>query len=357
MWTVWYETGPSARGLRGNDQVFAARIVADPAAPGGFHWQAEGNGTAGQVNPLDTSGSGFGPCAASVAAEDACSLNRNPAAGAEDPRVATGTLTPGSATVPWVVWSEDVGGRHAVFVSRLVGGNHFELFNGGNPVSHAGRDAASPDIAFFGNVPYISWIETVGSAKVGFVGHFEGAAFVSDTPAGIRLPSPRGSVSLIDFRVPVSSSCTADPFTSDGSACPGGAPDAPFITFTRTGSPQALFAEAVGPCSLLSGCTCSVRVSGDHAVVGATLGQSAPVGILVQRIVRERRVRGRVVRTLHTVGRVPFGLQRRGAVRVRWNLKVHGRRLPPGRYLVTLRGFGAGHAIVARATPVVVAIR
>ena len=357
MWTVWYETGPSAWSLRGNEQVFAARIVVDPAAPGGFHWQAEGNGTAGQTNVLDASGAGFGPCAASIAAEDACSLNKNPSADAQDPRVAAGTLTPGSPTVPWVVWSEDVGGHHAVFVSRLVGGNHFELFNGGNAVSHPGRDAASPDITFFGNVPYLSWIETVGTAKVGFVGHFEGTTFVSDTPSGIRLPSSRSPVSLIDFRVPISSSCAADPFTSDGAACPGGAPDSPFITFTRAGSPQALFAEAVGPCSLLSGCTCAIRVTRNHAVIGATLGQSAPVGILVQRIVRQRRVKGRIVRTLRTVGRVPFGRQKKGPVRVRWNLKVNGRRLAPGRYLVTLRGFGAGKVIVARARPVVVTIR
>ena len=54
-WTVWYETGSSTLGLRGNDQVFAAKIIADPGADGGFHWQAVGRGTAGQINPLDTS--------------------------------------------------------------------------------------------------------------------------------------------------------------------------------------------------------------------------------------------------------------------------------------------------------------
>ena len=55
-WVVWYETGPSAIGLRANEQVFAAKIVADPAADGGFHWQAVGNGTATQTNVLDSSG-------------------------------------------------------------------------------------------------------------------------------------------------------------------------------------------------------------------------------------------------------------------------------------------------------------
>ena len=43
----WYETDPSALGLRDNEQVFAAKIVADSAADGAFHWQAVGRGTAG----------------------------------------------------------------------------------------------------------------------------------------------------------------------------------------------------------------------------------------------------------------------------------------------------------------------
>jgi hypothetical protein len=359
-WVVWYETGPSAIGLRANEQVFAAKAVADPNADGGFHWQAVGNGTAQQTNILDTAPpSGFGACSASVPAEDACSLNKVPANDAEDPRVAAGTLTPGAPTVPWVVWAEaTAGGKHAIFISRLVGGTHFELFNGGNPLSNPANDAATPDITFFGNVPYVSWVETVGPAKLGFVGHFDGASFVLDTPGGIRLPSGTSAVSLIDFRVPISSACTADPFTGDGSACPGGAPNAPFVTFTRAGSPQALFAEAVGPCTVIVGCTGAVTVSGGQAVVAAQLGQQAPVGILVQRIVRQRRVKGQIVRTLRPVGRVPFGRRSKGRLRVRWNLRVKGRRLGPGRYLVTLRAFNKDRGrVVARAQPVVLRIR
>ena len=146
-WVVWYEVDTSALGLRSNDQVFAAKIVTDPSADGGFHWQAVGSGTAGQTNVLDTSHAppGFGPCAASTKAEDACSLNADATRDAEDPRVAAGTLTPGSATVPWAVWAEDIGGgNHAIFVSRLVGGDHFELFNGGAPVSDRDHDATHP---------------------------------------------------------------------------------------------------------------------------------------------------------------------------------------------------------------------
>ena len=92
-------------------------------------------------------------------------------------------LTPGTPTVPWVVWSEDLGnGTHGVFVARLVGGDHFELFNGGAPVSNVHRDAVRPDITFFGNVPYISWIEPHGNVNRGFVGHFENGVFRLDTP-------------------------------------------------------------------------------------------------------------------------------------------------------------------------------
>ena len=56
-WVVWYEEDPTGiSGLRSNEMVFAARMVADGTADGGFHWLAVGNGTAGQTNVLDTSG-------------------------------------------------------------------------------------------------------------------------------------------------------------------------------------------------------------------------------------------------------------------------------------------------------------
>src|SRR5213594_404982 len=124
VWTVWYEEGETKLdGLRSNEMVFAAKAVANPAADGGFQWVAVGNGTAGQSNVLDGSGAHhFGPCAESEVNEDACALNADTLADAENPRVAAGSLTPGQPTVPWVVWEEDIGGgRHATFVSRLVG--------------------------------------------------------------------------------------------------------------------------------------------------------------------------------------------------------------------------------------------
>jgi len=52
------------------------------------------------------------------------------------------------------------------------------------------------------------------------------------------------------------------------------------------------------------------------------------IGILVQR-----RVHGRLV----TVGRVPLGRRHAGRNRIRWDLRVNGRRLAPGIYYVRVR--------------------
>jgi len=253
VWTVWYEEGASAvPGLRSNEMVFAAKAVANAAAEGGFQWVAVGNGTAGQTNVLDRSGAHhFGPCAESDESEDACSLNADNFADAENPRVAAGTLTPGQPTVPWVVWDEDIGGgRHTIFISRLVGGDHFELFKPGQPISNRANDARRPDITFAGNVPYISWQEEVGTQLLTFVGHFEGGAaaprFKLDTPGGIAA----SAFADVDNpqRAPISSTCTANPTNADGTACQGGAIGTPFFLFTA-GAPgsKKLFAEAFAP--------------------------------------------------------------------------------------------------------------
>jgi len=354
-WVLWYEKNQSQLGLRNNEQVFAAKIVADPNADGGFHWQAVGNGTAALPSQvLDTTGAnGFGGCSASTAAEDACSLNANPANDAEDPSVAAGTLIPGTPTVPWATWSEDQGnGKHAIFVSRLVGGNHFELFNGGAPISDPRRDASNPDITFFGNTPYVSWIEHRGGQVVGFVGHFDATGtFVLDTPFGVRLV-PHGRANLLDgTRMPISSPCTADPFTSDGSACPVAAVNSPFFLFTTGDSPQRLFSQAIVAgvnCSPFPRCTVNVTPSGNGAVISSQLGQDDQVGILVQRIARDRGHRAPV---LATVGRVPLGLHHRGRLHIRWNLEVNGHRLGKGTYRITLRALDRGHRVIGTTRP------
>ena len=354
-WVVWYETGPSAIGLRANEQVFAAKIVADPAADGGFHWQAVGNGTATQTNVLDSSGANqFGACAASVPAEDACSLNKAPDQDAEDPRVAAGTLTPGSPTVPWVVWAEATGGgKHAIFISRLVGGTHFELSTAATRSPTRRTTRPRPDITFFGNVPYVSWVETVGTAKLGFVGHFEGAAFVVDTPGGIRLT--REHATRRTDRLP-----RADLLELHGGPVHRRRRDLPGRDAERAvrhvhagGRPAGAVRQAAsGPCVVILGCQGAITISHGQAIVGARLGTARAVGILVQRIVRQRRVHGHVVRTLRPVGRGAVGdaCQGRPAGAVE-PARQRPPRSGPGRYVVTLRAFSAGPTARRRPRP------
>jgi hypothetical protein len=167
-WVVWYETGPSTTaGLHANELVFAAKAISDGvAANGGFHWVAVGSQLSETLDTTDT-------CAASAANEGQCSLNNDANADAEDPRVAAGTMNPANPTVPWVAWDETVAGHKQVFVSRLVGGTHFQPANGGAPISTGTGDSTRPDITFSGNTPYVTWREDVGGGVVrAFVGHF-----------------------------------------------------------------------------------------------------------------------------------------------------------------------------------------
>ncbi len=349
-WTLWYEKDTSNIGLRNNEQVFAARIVQDPHADGGFSWRAVGNGTAGKVNILDTTGTkGFGPCSESTDAEDACSLNKVAGNDAEDPRVAAGTLTPGGTTVPWVTFSEDVGGHHAIFVSRLVNGDHFELFNGGNPVSAPNQDAGTPDITFFGNTPYVSYV----AGGLGYVGHFDSyGAFVLDTPGGIRLDQFKGGpASLIDARVALSSNCTADPFTADGSNCAPAAVNAAFDTFTTAGSPQRLFSQALtgGPnCVLFYQCHIVVKIHHHKAKIIVRLRKAGFFGIIVDKVGKHGVKR---------VGRVPLGTHPRSTLHLAWDLKVNGKRLPAGHYRVTGRALDKKGKVLGLTAPTNLVVR
>jgi hypothetical protein len=245
-WVVWYEQGASGQYGVSNERVFAAKGISG-TGDGGISWQGVGNGTSGQpAQILDTGATG---CIGSLGAENNCTLNKDTSKDAEDPRVAAGTMTSGSPTVPWVVWDEDLGGTKQVLVSRLVGGDHFELANSGQPLSLGANDSTRPDITFSGNTPYVSWRETIsGSQARIFTGHFVNAAnptFVLDTPGGLNV-SAAGAV--LDLRAPISSGCTANPTNSDGASCQGGALGTPFFLFAD-GLPgaQKLFARAYSP--------------------------------------------------------------------------------------------------------------
>ncbi len=240
-WVVWYETGASkVIGLRSNELVFAAKGVADSGADGGFHWTVVGSQMSGALETkADT-------CGEAVANEEKCSLNADPEADAEDPRVAAGTMNPANATVPWVAWDEESRGVDQVFVARLVGGTHFELANGGAPISTGTGPSTRPDITFSGNTPYVSWREeTSPGVSTGFYGHFVNAAsptFVLDESDVPLTPTAQA-----DVREPISSGCTATPFNADGASCQGGAVGTPFFLFTNGSPLRGLFADAYQP--------------------------------------------------------------------------------------------------------------
>ena len=139
--------------------------------------------------------SGFGACAASTDAEDACSLNKLAGNDAEDPRVAAGTLTPGSADGPV---GRVVGGRRRPPRDlRLAPGRRRPLRAvqrrqpGLAPERrrrHAGHHVLRQHA--------VRLVDRRAAAtdKRGFVGHFDAyGQFVSDTPGGIRLTTRRAS--------------------------------------------------------------------------------------------------------------------------------------------------------------------
>jgi hypothetical protein len=241
-WIVWYETGTGGAGLHNNELVFAAKGVA-PGTPtgtvdGGFNWISVGSTGQGV---LDAS-TGGGPCGVSSTAEGQCSLNHDAAQDAEDPRVAAGTMNPANPTVPWVVWDEIVGATRQIFVARLVGGSHFEIANGGAPISTGTSGATRADITFSGNTPYVTWRESAGGVDKAFTGHFVNAAnptFVLDGSDVQLTPAAQA-----DVREPISSTCIATPFNGDGATCQGGAIGTPFFLFTNGTAPRSLFAQA-----------------------------------------------------------------------------------------------------------------
>jgi WD40-like Beta Propeller Repeat len=84
----------------------------------------------------------------------------------------------------------------------------------------------------------------------------------------------------------------------------------------------------------------NLNTSLDLADIRFTLNRRSDVGIIVQRIVGQTRVLGRRAPKLKLVGRVPLGHDfsaRRGGHRAPWNLRVNGRKLAPGDYLITPR--------------------
>jgi hypothetical protein len=192
-------------------------------------------------------------------------------------------MNPANTTAPWVAWDEDLGGVKQIFVSRLVGTGasaHFELVNGGAPISTGANDSTRPDITFSGNTPYVSWREDIGGGIVkAFTGHFVNAA--SPTFTLDESDVPLTPTAQADIREPISSSCIATPFNSDGAACQGGAAGTPFFLYTNGTSPRGLFANAYQPDTPVTGAASGIS-SSSATVSGTVNPEGASVNVSFQ---------------------------------------------------------------------------
>ena len=155
-------------------------------------------------------------------------------------------MNPRNPTVPWVAWDENVGGVKQIFVSRLVGGTHFETRQRRRADIEPNGETRRARHHLLGQ--HAVRVLEGGSRRrggQGFYGHFVNAAnptFVLDESDVPLTPTAQA-----DVREPISSGCTATPFNADGAACQGGALGTPFFLFTNGTSPLGLFADAYQP--------------------------------------------------------------------------------------------------------------
>jgi hypothetical protein len=147
--------------------------------------------------------------------------------------------------------------------------------------------------------------------------------------------------------------------TTADEARPAFTPDGRYVAFVRTGSDghDRLFAWDSQTQTLVNstGADLGLPVSNfgspslyvkslfvatnvtSLGLISFTLAQPISVGILVQRVVGHHKLFGRKVPTLKRVGKVPLGHFKKGGGKVKWNLRVAGKRLRPGTYQVTPR--------------------
>jgi hypothetical protein len=78
-------------------------------------------------------------------------------------------------------------------------------------------------------------------------------------------------------------------------------------------------------------CTVGVQTSGTSTTFTQTNTAAQLNGILVERVLGYKGIAGRRVPVTRRVGRVPFGPQRKGRIRITWDYKLNGKRLPGGR--------------------------
>jgi hypothetical protein len=89
------------------------------------------------------------------------------------------------------------------------------------------------------------------------------------------------------------------------------------------------------------------------ALAGAAAALLAPAAAAADK----HRVLGRQGYKLGPARRVPLGTFTKGRHAIRWDLKVSGRRLAPGRYLVTPRAVTAKTVVRELARPRVIRVR
>jgi WD40 repeat protein len=99
----------------------------------------------------------------------------------------------------------------------------------------------------------------------------------------------------------------------------------------------AMTSHDVGSVSLYSKLILAVPSFNPSGLITVQLTAPSGIGIIVQRILGTRRVLGRQGYKLGPARRVPLGTFKKGRHGIRWDLQVNGRKLAPGRYLVTVR--------------------
>jgi Domain of unknown function (DUF5122) beta-propeller len=123
--------------------------------------------------------------------------------------------------------------------------------------------------------------------------------------------------------------------------------------FDGSGTESAFFAARFQlGCVNIRGCTVGVRTSGNSATFTQTNTAAQSNGILVERVLRFKRIAGRRLQVTRRVGRVPFGPQRKGLIKITWDYKVNGKRLPAGTYRITMRTLRQGR-VVELARPII----
>jgi hypothetical protein len=119
----------------------------------------------------------------------------------------------------------------------------------------------------------------------------------------------------------------------------------------------AMTSRDVGSVSLYSKPILITPGISQGGLINLQLSQPSGIGIVVQRILGTHRVLGKKGYKLGPPRRVPLGTFKKGRHAIRWNLRVNGRRLAAGRYLVTVRAVTPKVVVRELGRPRVVRIR